>query len=289
MNTEILISQIIVALVIAVLFIVTFRLDKSKITIKEMTIITLLCVLTAVLSKTLSIKFPPATPIFVIGFASAIAITIGILFSPRLALIAGLIIDVIGLMLAPASGDNSMPFLGFTLTSMLSCYLPSILVRLTKHKSARFINGCVAIILLLSVVGASVYLFSVNTISIDKTANELTDTLRYGLITALVVIALVVFFVNIYLIKNINDNEKTFLTTSHLTLIVLLEQLVCSIILTSIWINVMYGVPIIVASTTRIIKMLLQLPINITIIYLVLRYIPGTYKKNLYMEKNNKA
>lgn len=282
---NILISQIVVAIVIVLLFIVTFRLDKTKITIKEMTIITLLCVLTAVLAKTLSIKFPPGQPIFVIGFSSAIAITIGILFPPRLSLIAGLIIDLIGLMLAPASGDNSMPFLGFTLVAMLSCYLPSILVKFTKTKSARFINGCVLVILILSVIGAAMYLFSVDTLSIDRTATDLTNPVRYGIVIALSVIAIVVYILNKFVITKITNNDKMYLTTSHLTLIVLVEQLVCSIILTTLWLNIMYGIPVIVGSTTRIIKMLLQLPINIIIIYLVLRYIPYPFKKHLFLEK----
>lgn len=280
---NVIISQIIVALVIVSLFIVTFKFDKTKITIKEMTIITLLCVLTAILSKTLSIKFPPGQPIFIISFASAIAITIGLLFSPRLALIAGLIIDVIGILLAPASGDNSMPFLGFTLTAMLSCYIPAVLVKVTKKRSPKFMNSLVLLILVLSVIGASVYLFSVDSLSIDKNATDLTNPVRYALVGSFCVIAVAIYFINRFLITKISADNKIFLSTSHLTLIVLVEQIVCSIILTTLWINIMYGIPVIVASTSRIIKMLLQLPLNVTIIYLVLRYIPNSYKKNLYL------
>lgn len=280
---NVIISQIIVALVIVSLFIVTFKFDKTKITIKEMTIITLLCVLTAILSKTLSIKFPPGQPIFIISFASAIAITIGLLFSPRLALIAGLIIDVIGILLAPASGDNSMPFLGFTLTAMLSCYIPAVLVKVTKKRSPKFMNSLVLLILVLSVIGASVYLFSVDSLSIDKNATDLTNPVRYALVGSFCVIAVAIYFINRFLITKISSDNKIFLSTSHLTLIVLVEQIVCSIILTTLWINIMYEIPVIVASTSRIIKMLLQLPLNVTIIYLVLRYIPNSYKKNLYL------
>ncbi|MDF9867045.1 ECF transporter S component (folate family) [Bacilli bacterium PM5-3] len=285
MNLEIIIAQIIVLIVMVALFYVTFKKDGNKITIKDMTIVTLMCVLTAVLNKTLSIKFPPAQPIFVISFASSIAITLGILFSPKLALIAGLITDIVGLLLAPASGDNSMPFLGFTLTAMLSCYLPSILVRVTKKQKEAVMNLLIVGILLLSVILAGVYLFSVNTISIDQNQNDLNNSLRYSIIGVLVLISIAVVALNYFINQKIKNDSNMYITTTQLTLIVLVVEIVCHIVLTTLWINIMYGVPLVVAASTRIIKGLLMLPLNVMVIYLILKYIPNQYKRHLIKEE----
>ena len=282
---DIIIPQVIVFLVMMLLFFITFKRDNTKITIKEMTIITLLCVLTAVLSKTLSIKFPPAQPIFVISFASAIAITIGVLFSPKMALIAGLITDLIGLMLAPASGDNSMPFLGFTLTAMLACYIPSILIRVTKGKKQATLHLIVIGILLSSLAIAALYLFNTQSISIDQNQNDLTDSLRYAILGSLVLIAIGIIVINYIMNKKVNPIKNLNITTTQLTVIVLAVEIVCHIILTSLWINIMYGVPYMIAAGTRVIKALLMLPLNVGIIYLILKYIPIEYKKHLLKDE----
>ena len=281
---DIIFPQIIVALVILILFFVTFKQDKTKITTKEMVVIALLCVLTAVLSKALSIKIPPAQPIFVISFAVAISITIGLLFSPKLALIAGVIIDIIGLLIAYSVGEASMPFLGFTLTAILACYLPSILIRTTKNFKPITLNMMIIGILVLSVVISGLFLFSTDVISIDRMQNDLTDSLRYTIMGILILISVVISIINFVMNKKINQANGLYVTTAHLTLIVLVVEIIAHIILTSLWINIMYGVPFMIAAATRILRSILMLPINVTIIYLILKYIPAQYKKHLIKE-----
>ena len=283
---NIIIAQIIVLIIMLILFFVTFKKDHTKITIKDMTLITLLCVLGAILNKTLAIKFPPAQPLFVISFAGAIAITIGILFSPKLALVAGVITDLIGLLLAPASGEVSMPFLGFTLTAMLSCYLPSVLIRITKNQKQAILKMFIVIILALANIATIIYLFSVNSISIDQTQNDLTNSLRFIIIGVVFLISVVILIINHFLNKKMKAIANLYVTTTHLILLILVVEIVCHIILTSLWINIMYGLPYIIAVATRIIKAILILPINVVIIYLILKFIPMQYKQHLIKDNN---
>jgi hypothetical protein len=275
------VSQAIVAVFIIALFIITFRFDKSKTNTKEMALIAFFCILCAVLSKFLSIKFPPGQPIFVISFASAISITIGLLVSPKKALIAGFIIDVLGIIIAPLVGDGSMPFLGFTLTAMLSCYLPCIIYSRIKNLSNSILNFIIVIILGISIALASIYLYSTNTISIDKTKNVLNDGLRLSLVVAFIVIAVIILVVNYFLNKKIKQDNQVKLSVVQLSLIVLVVEIVCHIILTSLWIMIMYQVPFIVGASTRIIKALIMLPLNVVVVYLLVSYLPKQYKERL--------
>lgn len=278
---EVVVTQGIVLAVMVALFVVTIKTDKTKITTRDMAIVAILCVLTAVLSKVLSIRIPPAMPIFVISFSASISIVIGILFSPKLALIAGLIIDVIGLLMAALTGDGSMPFLGFTLTAMLSCYIPSILIRVTKKQSQATLRTLIILFLVGAVALAGIYLFSVDSISIDQQKNDLTDSLRYTILGVLIVISIAMIIINEITNKKIASKTNMYVMPMQLTFIILAVEIICHIILTSIWINVMYGMPFVVGASTRIIKAVLTLPVNIAIIYLILRYIPNQYKQHL--------
>lgn len=282
---NLIVSQAIVLVVIVVLFLITFIKDKSKISVKEMALVTIFCVLTAILYKVIAIKFPPAQPVFIISVSSAVAMSIGILFKPKLALIAGLLIDIIGLLLAAMVGEASMPFLGFTLTMMLTCYIPSVLVRVTKRLPAQVLNILSILAIVIGVGIASFYLLNATSISIDQNANELTDTLRYGLIFFLVAISIVIIIINLYVAKRLSHLNPLAISTAHLTFIIIVVEIICHITLTTLWINIMYEIPFMVASIMRIIKAIFILPINLVIITLILKYIPNTYKQHLLKEK----
>lgn len=284
---NLIISQAIVLVVMIFLFVITFKNDKSKITVKEMALVTIFCVLTAILYKVIAIKIPPAQPVFIISVSSAVAMTIGILFKPKLALIAGLIIDIVGLLLAVMVGEGSMPFLGFTLTMMLTCYIPSVLIRITKNLPARFLNIMSFLAILLGVGIASFYLMNATSISIDQNATELTNTTRYVMILFLAGIGLVIAIINSYVTNKMQKHNNLAISTAHLTFIIIVVEIVCHITLTTLWINIMYEIPFVVASIMRIIKAIFILPINLVIITLILKYIPVEYKQHLLKETKN--
>ncbi|WP_423364163.1 hypothetical protein [Mycoplasma sp. P36-A1] len=286
---ELIASQAIVAIIIILLFAITLKYDKNKITSKEMTMVAILCVLTAILSKTLSIKLPPGQPLFVISLAMCVTTTIGLLVSPKLALIAGFIIDLIGIALAPLSGDMSMPFLGFTLSAMLGVYIPSVMIRKTKYTSQKTLNMIIYIFLAIMLLLGYLYINNTTSLSIDGVKNELTSSIKNLVYILLVVMSVVVIIVNSYFAKKYNNkNNKLYVTTSHITLIVLVSDVVTSIIGTSLWINIMYGVQFDIAASTRIVKTILQLPINVVLIFLILKYMPMQYKKHLLKDSKQK-
>ncbi|MDR3215549.1 MAG: hypothetical protein LBT75_04695 [Bacilli bacterium] len=282
----IIISQIIVLCIILAMFYLAFKNDKSKFNVSEIAMVALFCVIIAVLSRFLSIKFPPAQPIFVISFASAISISLGLLINVKLAIVAGLITDLIGVLIAPAAGDNSMPFLGFTLTAILAILLPCLLYRATNKFNKQILNIIIVFVLGFTVLFAGIYLFNVSSLSIDQNKTMLNDGIRYIILFSLIVIAIIICLINFWLEKKIVMSQEYRLSISQLSLIVLCVEVVCHIILTSLWVNIMYGVPFMLGMSTRMIKAILMLPLNILVISLIITYIPKQFKKHLLFNKD---
>lgn len=283
---NLIISQIIVSIVIIALFTYEFSKDKTKISVKEMAIVAIFAVLTAILAKVIAVKFPPAQPVFVISVASAVAMSLGILIKPKLALVAGLLTDIIGLLLAVMVGEGSMPFLGFTLTAMLAVYIPSILVRVTKKLQPKALNIMSAATIAIGVSIASWYLMNSDKISIDQNQTDLTPAIRFTIILFLIVIGVVIFVINYLVAQKMEKHNQLSISTAHLTFIIIVVEIVCHITLTALWINIMYGIPWMIGSIMRIIKAIFILPVNLVIMTLILKYIPNEYKKHLLKEKN---
>ncbi|MEG0569741.1 MAG: folate family ECF transporter S component [Erysipelotrichales bacterium] len=259
---NIIIVQVVVFAIMVVLFGITAYKDRQKMSVKDVSVVALLCVLNVVLSKALSIKITPAAPILVISLASVVSITIGILYSPKISLLAGLVIDLIGVLIAPATGDGSMPFLGFTLTAMLACFIPSVCSRYFKDKSKKLVITALVSTVILAIISISFIIFNNDVLSLDNKTKIVLDSSHRTLIMSSIIgiFALVIILSRVASIKL---KDKVIIDINVLTLIILLEQLICSVILTSFWINIMYGVPLVVGVGIRLIKMVISLPIFI--------------------------
>lgn len=268
---EILVAQIVILLIIIILGIITFKIDNNKITIQSMSSIALLCVLAAVLSKVLAIRMPPGQPMFVLSMGPIIMILIGVLYSPKLAFLAGTIIDLIGVLIAPAAGEVSMPFFGFTLTNILICWIPSIIVKYGKNLSSTVIMS-IMISIFIVLLGVSYwYLFTHNEIKMDSISLKLTDNIRYIVLWVMVLISVVISIVGFVFNKRVKIAK---LNLPILMLIITLTEIIGHTILNSLWVDIMYGVPMIIGVATRALKLVISLPVYLVILALIVKYLP---------------
>jgi len=282
MSLNVIIAQVVVLLIMVVLFAIEIKKDKSKITSKDMTTVALLCVLTAVVARVIAIKIPPGQPLFIISLSMVMTTTIGLIVSPKLALISGIIIDILGLAMSAAMGDGSMPFLGFTLSSMLSVYLPSVMSRGLKDVSPKKINLIILGLLVVMLGLGFLYVTNAEAISMDQIRNELTPNMKNLIMSLLIIMSVVVLGTNFYFGNKYKaDTNKLIVSPSHITLIILVSELVTSVIGTSLWLVIMYGLPFDVAASTRIIRTIIQLPINVGLTWLLIKYLPLSIKKPL--------
>lgn len=273
------VTQIVAALVMILIFIITFRLDKTRLTSQNMSVITMLCLIAAILARVIAIKIPPSQPMFIIGVSNAVVIIIGILFAPKLAIIAGLLFDIMGVILSALVGDASLPFLGFTLTNVLMCLIPSLLVIQLKPLSKKQVAYLGSILLVLMDIIAIAYLLNTDKIKMNQHEIILSNNIKIIFVVLILLASIIMVIASYYTSKKVTNTTK--LSVAHLALILLVTTIICSVILTSYWIVVMYQAPMIAGVLSRLIKLIITAPIELFIIAMIIKLIPMQYQKRI--------
>ncbi len=196
----------------------------------------------------------------------------GFFLSPGYAFVIGLCCDMIGLILVP----TGFPFFGFTLTMILVCVIPSFVKTHIKSFSMRQTEIMVISLIVLLGVGASFYIWSLDTISIDKTLYHITMIQKMTLITLCLVLT-VLFIGFIYLLKKkINEEESKIFSTWIIS--VVLVELICTLCLTPLWLDIMYHIPFVVSLCIRVIKECVVLPLEIFVGYTLIKLLNRVLK-----------
>ena len=191
----------------------------------------------------------------------------GVLLAPGYCFIIGLAIDWVGLIIAP----TSFPFLGFTLSAVLQTLIPSIIVRNIKDDYSKYLEKVIKVVLVLLAVGACVYVFSLEQVTISKQVVDITFNIKV-FISVLCVIMVSVLFMVMYYYKWKLNNDDYHLFNKWLISVVLVEMAV-TFCLTPYWLQVMYGIPFTLSLFIRVIKECIMIPVNIILGYTILRVI----------------
>ena len=191
----------------------------------------------------------------------------GVLLAPGYCFIIGLAVDWVGLIIAP----TSFPFLGFTLSVVLQTLIPSIIVRNIKDDYSKYLEKVIKVVLVLLAVGACVYVFSLEQVTISKQVVDITFNIKV-FISVLCVIMVSVLFMVMYYYKRKLNNDDYHLFNKWLISVVLVEMAV-TFCLTPYWLQVMYGIPFTLSLFIRVIKECIMIPVNIILGYTILRVI----------------
>ena len=188
----------------------------------------------------------------------------GVLLAPGYCFIIGLAIDWVGLIIAP----TSFPFLGFTLSAVLQTLIPSIIVRNIKDDYSKYLEKVIKVVLVLLAIGACVYVFSLEQVTISKQVVDITFNIKV-FISVLCVIMVSVLFMVMYYYKRKLNNDDYHLFNKWLISVVLVEMAV-TFCLTPYWLQVMYGIPFTLSLFIRVIKECIMIPVNIILGYTIL-------------------
>lgn len=257
--------QIICGIILVLIGVLVFWKFPIKSDTKSLTLAALFIVLAAIL-KRLSIMVP------LFGFESLkISIEVipmllaGIMLAPGYCYIIGLAVDLLGLIVTP----TGFPFLGFTVSAVLQCLIPSIVVATVKENYARYLEKIIQVILVVLGLGACLYVFSLDHVTISK--NVVDVTFNYKIIISIICIVMIsVLFMVMYFYKKKLDESQYHLFNLWLISVVLVEMLV-TFILTPYWLQVMYGIPFTLSLFIRVIKACIMIPVDIILGYSVLR------------------
>lgn len=258
--------QIILFFVIVLLGIYVFKaFPFEKGNVKNLVIAAIFIILTAIL-KRLTIMIPLfGTESLKVGLEYIPLMLAGYFLAPSYAFLIGLASDLIGLILVP----TGFPFLGFTLVMILVSVIPSLvknyIEHYKQHLSQTFVSHLAEIVIVLMGIGAVIYLYFLKEIKISDTMHTLTMSAKLPLMMICIVLV-IAFIVIIHILKS-KISEHQAHEFSVWILCVTLTELVCTLCLTPLWLDIMYGIPYFVSLCIRVIKLCAVLPIEIFIGY----------------------
>ncbi|WP_300082207.1 folate family ECF transporter S component [Coprobacillaceae bacterium CR2/5/TPMF4] len=257
--------QIICGIILVLIGVLVFWKYPIKSDAKSLSLAALFIILAAILNR-LSIMIP------LFGFESLnISIEVipmmlaGILLAPGYCYIIGIAIDLVGLLVNP----TGFPFLGFTLNAVLQCLIPSLIVTTIKENRLNYLEKVIKILLIVLVVGACSYVFSLNQVTISN--NVVTISTSFKIIMSIIcVIMIAILFIVMHFYKKKLNEEEYYLFNIWLISVVIVEMAV-SFVLTPYWLETMYGIPFTLSLFIRVIKECIMIPVDIILGYSVLR------------------
>ena len=259
--------QLIIAIIIIALGFYVFKsypIDKKN--VMNMVLSAIFIMITLVCKRFLTVMIPLfGSESLKIGLEYIPLMIAGYFLSPSYAFLIGLCCDLIGLLLVP----TGFPFFGFTLTMILVCVIPSLIKTHVKDISERTISSLVQLlIIVLGMIGA-IYIYYLDEIKISDTMYTLNFSEKFILIFICILLVCIFLFLIRILKKKINPQEsKEF---SIWLLSVVSVEMICTICLSPLWLEIMYGIPFIVSLCIRIIKECFVLPLEVFVGYTVIK------------------
>ena len=263
-------AQVAIVAFMVVLGIFIFRYTKFELKTQTLTLVSMLIIIAIALgTRYLTISLPIFGPeSFEIKFDTIPIIFTGILFGPGWGFIAGLTTDLLQLMFSGVA----FPFFGFTLNLVLTGVIAGFVFSNKNKLSAKFMTFLTQTFIAIVSVIAIMYLSLNNTIRLS--GEVFTLTLPIKIISSLVIFALAfIIIIYLYRIQNHIEDEKEKYFMSRFTTIVVLCEVIIQMILTSLWLSIMFELPWIVYMAPRVVEAILMIFVYVVIGQLLYRLV----------------
>ncbi len=261
MNTANLQYIIMICLALVALIVVVHVSTKTRFELKTMVIVSFLSLLSMVLAAYLSVFIPLfGFPSLKFGFSQLPIMISGALFGPWWGMVAGVLEDLLEL----ASGTIASPYIGFTLNKALLGIIPGVIFLMANRHPRRLKPLIITCVTLL--YGASI-LFILNTDSVS--AQQVTYALTWPVKAVLIALTLAILPITYLVYRSMKHKvlEQT-LFLSWLLSVILIEILI-NVILTPIWINQLYGIPVEIQVIIRSVKASFSVVLNTFLAYFI--------------------
>lgn len=268
--------QVLLVLLIIVLGFLVFKFyPLKKVETKDVVLSAIFIMITLVCKRFFTVMVPLfGVESLKIGLEYIPLMIAGYFLAPGYAYLIGLCCDLVGLIIVP----TSTTFFGFTLTMILVSLIPSLIKENIKDISENKICFIVQGLVIILGLSASIYIYRINRIKLTDTMYTLTFMNKMMLISICCILVLAFILLIRALRKKISDDEaKTFSTW---ILCVSVVEIVCTLILTPLWLNIMYGIPFFISLCIRIIKECIIIPLEIFIGYTIIKILNRIILKN---------
>jgi ECF transporter S component (folate family) len=252
--------QIIAVVAIVIIGFFVFKMDALHVTGEKLAIIAMFIALSVAL-QFFSLMIPLfGFPSMRIGFSQLPLMVIGVLFGPAWAFISGIVQDFLGLIVTP----TGFPFFGFTLNKIIIGLIPALLFSKNIKWSPKVAYMVSQGLLLSFLVGALTYLWMTPSIVSEGNVIEITTTIKLVFSAgSFLMIGAMMFFLNL-LTKKYKKYENDF-PISVWAMSVVLVEVVVQLILTPLWLAIMYNIPVLISFLLRVVKATIMVPFTIVI------------------------
>ncbi|SCG83186.1 hypothetical protein DW1_1616 [Proteiniborus sp. DW1] len=239
--------------------------NKRLLNTKALVGASLLTAISIVLTRVFSIMVPlGGLPALRIEFGPIPLIISGILYGPFWGGLAGIIADLIGVMINPMGAF----FPGFTISSMLWGAIPGVLNLLVKRNKLRInyniINGAV---LTMIATGIVFVLFDNKVIAVKDGAYFIYDK-PMSIIYPILYILVVGFFIAIpFFMTRKKETRDNVYSIDKIAFMISVSYIVISLGLNTLWLSIMFNKGVIAFLPGRILAAIVMIPLHTTIIY----------------------
>lgn len=259
--------QLFIALFIILIGFFVFKfypIDRNNIT--NMVLAAIFIMITVIAKRFLTVMIPLfGLESLKIGLEYIPLMIAGYFLSPSYAYLIGLSCDLIGLILVP----TGFPFFGFTLTMILVSLIPSLIKIYVKNINPSKIDLIVKAFILILGISGIFYIYYLEELSISSTLYKLTLNQKLPLMVVCLVLMILFIFIIEYLKKKISFEEsKDF---SLWILSVILVEIICTLFLTPLWLDIMYGIPFVVSFCIRVVKECFVIPLEIFLGFTIIK------------------
>ncbi|OCN06215.1 hypothetical protein A4S06_00430 [Erysipelotrichaceae bacterium MTC7] len=254
-----LIVQIICLLVLIGLCIFVFKKYPLQVTIQNIVFAAMFVLLASVMNA-LSVMIPFfGVPSVKLSFVILVLIVAGSSLSPSWAYLVGLVFDLVGLLIVP----TDQPFLGFTLSHVLVTLLPSLWYVKSQSMKPQVAFRIIYSALFILGVFAAIYVLQMQQIQVGQDIVQITTVMKISIVLFISAAILILFAILRYMQKK--QKEETAAAFAKWMLIAIIGEVLYSIILTPLWLDVMYAIPWFVSMFIRVVKACVMIPIDIVV------------------------
>jgi len=239
--------------------------NKRLINTKALVGASLLTAISIVLTRVFSIMVPLAgLPALRIEFGPVPIMITGILYGPFWGGLAGIIADLIGVMINPMGAFHP----GFTLSSMLWGAIPGVLFSLIKRNTIKInyniINGAVLTMIATSIIFV---LFDNKVLAVKDGAYFIYDK-PMSIIYPILFVLIVGIFIAIpfFMTRGGEARDKAY-SIDKIAFMITVPYIVISLGLNTLWLSMMFDKGVIAFLPGRILAAFVMIPLHTTIIY----------------------
>ena len=267
--------QVVCLILILLLGLFVFKRYPFQYKLRSTILVSLFLVLALVLSYFSMMLGLFGFPTLKIGLAQLPLMLVGVVFGPGYAFIAGILYDVLGLIVTP----TNFPFLGFTLSNILVCTIPALWLKESMKIKESALKKVLPTIFFTIAMCFIIYLWTYTFSDTFTTSVMKLDNMQRLMITVgIPVYTLLLYFVVNKVIKRITSINQTMVY--QWVIAVLLVEIIANLLLTPYWLYTMYGVPYILNFFVRVLKLMIMIPLNSIIGITVWKVIRKLYRSS---------